>query len=399
MDFIWIFLGVAFVWGIYKGIKGQRTKGAHSKEEATSSAEAPSAPKPKAKRSPVPIDSSMGKKRKPLDYELYSGRIDDGKARAVLHSLDAHVPAADDMEAEDIATLVDECFAALTDDIEPQKVMDLYDDLAKKSPAFAAVTANGATDEMRQAFEESLSYVPQKNAKKIAIQIARSGHPLVAALDLYSYAMSDFLHLVAQETVDGWDLDDLPALPEGEICAKLCDLLEGTITADQLQAEFATLEEDADREACKKGLVRVKGSERGSIYEVDLKNAACTCPDWQKRRADVARDQPDRLCKHLVRLYEEQPNMLPPALARYAPLFPALDGRGMPCKRPDKKVYYGERNGVPYIFAYEAGKPWANLYVDEARYGYNDEEGRWSYGRPPEDADFWAQELKKFVAS
>lgn len=399
LEYTLIFVALYICYAIYKSLKARKNGESPAKDDANALPETKNAPAQPAQKNPIPIDASAEKKRKPLDYERYQERLENGNARAVLRSLDAFVPAANDGEAEDVADLVDECFAALAEDLEPQKTIKLYDDLAEKSTAFAAATAAGATDEMRLAFEESLGNIPQKNAKKLALQVARSGHPLVMALPPSSYAMSDFLHLVAAETVDGWELDDLPDLPEAELCARLCALLEGDVTAEQLLAEFAALDEVADTAARDRGLVRVKGSQRGRIYEVDLKNATCTCPDWQERRSGVALDKPDRLCKHLVRLYQERPELVPAALARYAPLFPALDGQGMPSKGRVTQVYYGERNGAPYILMHVTDKAWANVYTDGKRYGYNPAEKRWAYGVAPEDADFWAQELKKFLAS
>lgn len=407
-EYIWVpALIIIVVWALYKGEQGRKTRPQTGQDapadpapqESACPKEPTVAPTAPPKRCPIPVQRT-GAAKKPLEYDILYDRIQGSKARAVLRSLDAYVPATSKEEAHDVAELVDECFAELAGKLAPHATLKLYDDLRAKSPAFAAATEDGATDAMRLAFEESLDNpLPQKNAKKLALGIARCEHPLVMALvRADSRSMSDFLDRIAEEAVEGWESADLPDMSEADLCARLCALLDGSMTAEELRSEFSALEKNAEAASRASGRLRVKSSSGRRSYELDPARATCTCPDWQERRSGVPEDKPDRLCKHLVRLYRERPELVPPGLARFAPLFPAIDKGGMPSNGRYTKVQYGERNDAPYILTHETGKAWANLYLDGVRYGYNDAEKRWSYGKVPDDAKFWARELKKFAA-
>lgn len=137
----------------------------------------------------------------------------------------------------------------------------------------------------------------------------------------------------------------------------------------------------------------------GQTYVLDLDTLTCTCQDWQKRRSDQPGDNPERLCKHLVSALLDKPDLLPPNMAVYYCLLEpmAREGRGMPAQSDALNVHYGIRQGIPFVLTHEPGSPWANVTMQGQRYGYSPEERRWSYGRTPEDATFWAKYLNAFI--
>lgn len=130
-------------------------------------------------------------------------------------------------------------------------------------------------------------------------------------------------------------------------------------------------------------------SEDDVLYEIDIENLTCTCPDWLKRRSHTSQDSPSRLCKHLVEYFSRKPVVLPPKLKPYKELI-SLQGkrlRGMVAEEDDVHVIYDKVDEIPFMADYREGTDWINVVIRGQRYGYNWLEERWSYGKEPEYAE------------
>jgi len=58
-------------------------------------------------------------------------------------------------------------------------------------------------------------------------------------------------------------------------------------------------------------IIEVQGSSEGSVYKVDTEKLSCTCPQFKYRCIHHPITNPDHLCKHLVRVFDEHPELAP----------------------------------------------------------------------------------------
>jgi len=81
-------------------------------------------------------------------------------------------------------------------------------------------------------------------------------------------------------------------------------------------------------------IIKVPSSSGNSEYEVDTENITCTCPNFKYRCTHFAKDREERLCKHLVKVYNENPQLKPKILVD---IEKGINNQGVD---PDGKVRY-----------------------------------------------------------
>lgn len=62
-------------------------------------------------------------------------------------------------------------------------------------------------------------------------------------------------------------------------------------------------------------VIEIKGS-KVDPYRVDTEELTCTCPDFIHRRKYFSTENPERLCKHLCKVFEDNPNLKPSYLKK-----------------------------------------------------------------------------------
>ena len=115
-------------------------------------------------------------------------------------------------------------------------------------------------------------------------------------------------------------------------------------------------------------------------YSVDPAKVTCTCENFD-RRGHYPTDDPRRLCKHLIAVYAGL-NDYPRQLEKYCKIIKSLFAQ--------KRAFDISENmatatiyKTTYIFVWENNGDWINIYDGTGRYGFNNFEGRWSYGKAP----------------
>ncbi len=130
--------------------------------------------------------------------------------------------------------------------------------------------------------------------------------------------------------------------------------------------------------------VTIRSSSGDCEYILIPTQDTCSCPDWLEKRCNAPLHSPYRICKHLATHYKEQSNVIP------APLLPY------------KSIIFAkarEKRGMPYVSQYTSHEvlndqaiiidaqprswPWVNVLTGSRCYGFNFDEGRWSYGESP----------------
>lgn len=115
-------------------------------------------------------------------------------------------------------------------------------------------------------------------------------------------------------------------------------------------------------------------------YDVYPRDFTCSCPDFKKRRVGFSKDDPRRLCKHMVSIAEKL--TLPHYNLHQQEVLEACQsaGCGFPLT-PDPQLIQTS-NGVTVVT--EGQYPWVNVDVGRKRYGFNVEKNVWSsWGTPP----------------
>ncbi len=136
-------------------------------------------------------------------------------------------------------------------------------------------------------------------------------------------------------------------------------------------------------------------SEKGVFYTLSPVHLTCTCPDFEKRRAEIPAEDPARLCKHLVIYFSRNKAHIPSALARYAAIIhgQALRFRGMPLSSDDHECHEAEINGRPAYYYRKEFSPWVNVLDGNEEFGFSLAERRWSRNKAPDDADEHARNI------
>lgn len=142
--------------------------------------------------------------------------------------------------------------------------------------------------------------------------------------------------------------------------------------------------------------IDLSGQDSGK-YKLSTSSVTCTCPDFEKRRKFFRKDDPQRLCKHLILLFNGK-DVLPPLFEPYRHTISLCTQNGFGFPISKKIIYEDFKVGkielwIPNKHTDENG--WCDVYVNSVRFGYNILEQRWSYdSRPP-----MAREIKKIIRS
>ncbi len=121
------------------------------------------------------------------------------------------------------------------------------------------------------------------------------------------------------------------------------------------------------------------------VFEVDLYEQTCSCPDWERHRNSRPVGDIGRCCKHMAEAYTR-------VESRETTVFPWLDalfkdfierGRGA---HPQEE-WCTSRIGDQDVLISKGPASWCHIYCQGAqgydRFAFNTEERRWSYGRNP----------------
>lgn len=127
-------------------------------------------------------------------------------------------------------------------------------------------------------------------------------------------------------------------------------------------------------------------TKEGEWYVIDPVEVTCTCPDWIKRRANEPRHLPTRICKHLVKYYENRPKKTPQDLLPWRPLIRRCAEYNIGC--PVQDVIFGLTSDGKHFMIDFYSYPqngWVDISIGYFQYGYNANEWRWSYKRKPDE--------------
>lgn len=176
--------------------------------------------------------------------------------------------------------------------------------------------------------------------------------------------------------------------PVGPIREKLPAALPVDGTASYFQSSLPSPQLPADWAHDVPPIDVASASMPGQNFRVDLSQRTCTCPDFQKLRANFATQDVRRLCKHAqARLQDLRLHQLiePPLRALL------LEERISP-----HHTYLIDQVGKTLVIHQWDGGAWFNTYLPSAsiadspagpreyeRFGYNLNERRWAYQENP----------------
>jgi hypothetical protein len=146
----------------------------------------------------------------------------------------------------------------------------------------------------------------------------------------------------------------------------------------------------------------VKSSYEPKIkYQVNLAELTCSCPDFVKRRNQFEGRDARRICKHIYQLLVTEramanwDDLLTTFLKEHNPARRLLQAR----LRSGKIIVIGRTPGAEWIDVYthrrKKGERGGNFSGGYDRYGFNLQEKRWSFGRPPAAAG----EIRELIAN
>ena len=128
------------------------------------------------------------------------------------------------------------------------------------------------------------------------------------------------------------------------------------------------------------------------VYEVDLADPACSCPDFRSYRNHLSVRHISRCCKHIMQAYSE----VRPSTGWPSWLEPFLEAGFRPFPNQNWAVH---RSLESNLLVSSASPDWANVYGQignkSLKYGYNIHEDRWSYANEPEEAAQLASKIRK----
>ena len=132
--------------------------------------------------------------------------------------------------------------------------------------------------------------------------------------------------------------------------------------------------------------VAVVSRSSGETYHVSLEQLSCTCPDWQKRRGQFNKDDPRRLCKHLVQYCIGQ-DKLPKSLSLYQEALEWFYKRGWKIPADKKIVKLDSPHGEIAYFKDREDDIWYSVCFQGKRYGWEKSGNVWAHGTPIEVQD------------
>jgi hypothetical protein len=125
-------------------------------------------------------------------------------------------------------------------------------------------------------------------------------------------------------------------------------------------------------------------------YRISIDSISCTCPDFLDRRSSFGKNDPRRLCKHLIQVLLET-GEIPVQLDNYNDEIQRCGDyrRGFSLD----ELIRADIAGMNIEISIPPDSTWVNIFLGGTRYGYNHEEMRWSYGNVPEHAP----EIEKWI--
>lgn len=144
--------------------------------------------------------------------------------------------------------------------------------------------------------------------------------------------------------------------------------------------------------------VEAKSFSTNEKYIIHVGEITCTCPDFAKRRHLFTRDDPRRLCKHLIKTLLKT-GEIPESFNKYIEKFQGLEDskRGFPLDKYSTLVSIRGQSIEIWLPDNEMCDhppgPWCDIYIRNERYSYNHNEGRWSRENKPAYSD----EIIKYI--
>lgn len=135
--------------------------------------------------------------------------------------------------------------------------------------------------------------------------------------------------------------------------------------------------------------IKVDSFSESKSYKIDPKKITCSCPDFLNRRRGFDKQDPRRLCKHLMSLANISGDEHKVSIMEY---FKKHD-RGYPVY-PEISETFGAGN-VSAFLSETPDYVWIDVFFKGKRYGFNIEENRWSYGVKPPATNSIVKWLKK----
>ena len=135
-------------------------------------------------------------------------------------------------------------------------------------------------------------------------------------------------------------------------------------------------------------IVKIQSSYDINIfYEVNPRAITCTCPDFNETHADYPKDDPRRLCKHLIRVFHEKDN-LPDDLKFFKEGIEFFAGRksGFPPSTYRKNTSINGEKIEIFFDEYDDTRHslWISIYWKGKKYGHDLIYGSWGYSNIPE---------------
>ncbi len=115
-------------------------------------------------------------------------------------------------------------------------------------------------------------------------------------------------------------------------------------------------------------------------HEINTKTITCSCAEFRKEREQFPRDDPRRLCKHLVRSFSDA-HSLPEDLILYKE--GVERSAEAHCGFPANKIRFdelvsGKRIGIMIPKEMSEDDPWIDVYCEGKRYRYSLEQEMWA---------------------
>lgn len=127
----------------------------------------------------------------------------------------------------------------------------------------------------------------------------------------------------------------------------------------------------------------------GQNYDVHPRDLTCSCPDFKKRRKSFSKDDPRRLCKHMISVTDKL--TLPHYNLHQQALLEACESAGCGFPLSSDPQIIKTQSGV--AVATEGEYPWVSVATGKKRYGYNVESYVWSSWGTPPDSDVIVRSL------